>query len=378
MVNVHMFRFRLYPSGVQKERLFHQFDISKEMYNVLLEESKKLLVTRKFDFNSLVRDVKVCCPEYYSRVHSQVLQNVSDRLSKAFDSFFRTNKEKNKKAGYPRFKSRVRSITYPQSGFKVLLERNRLFASKIGNIPVVLHRDILGKIKTLTIKVNRAGQWFACFTCELPEVPHAKKKPCSKESVGIDVGLEYFATLSNGNHIENPRCLRKTEAKLKREQRRLSRKKKGSSNRKEAVKRVARRYIKVVNQRMDFLHKQTHQITSAYKRIGVEDLRIGNKVKNRRLAKSISDASWGKFIDLLEYKAVTCGSEVIRVDAKNTSNTCSSCGERVEMPLSKRTFECSKCNLSMQRDHNAAINICGRAGLARTYTPVETTTSASS
>jgi putative transposase len=161
-----------------------------------------------------------------------VLQNCADRLIKAYDNFFRRMKLRKRgvkvKAGFPRFKKRWRSITYPQFGFKFLSER-RLSVSKIGNIPIILHRPTEGKVKTLTIKRNSVGQWFAMFTCETEKVlethPHVDKK------IGIDLGLESFATLSDGTRVNNPRCLVKTERRLKRMQRKLSRTKKSSNRR---------------------------------------------------------------------------------------------------------------------------------------------------
>ena len=225
-----MYKYRLYPSRKQKVRLLNQFKICKEIYNELLGLNKKLWTTKKFDFNGLVKDIKTTCPEHYSKTHSQVLQNISDRLSKAFDNFFRRLEERKKgkkiKAGFPRFKSRIQSITYPQSGFKFVNQR-RLYCSKIGNIPIVLHRVPKGKIKTLTVKVNRAGQWFAVFSSEV-ESPPAIEHPYKDRSVGVDVGLTNFATLTNGTSIPNPRNLVKGEKRLKRLQRQLSRKKKGS------------------------------------------------------------------------------------------------------------------------------------------------------
>lgn len=347
------YKYRIYPGKKQQKRFLNQFKICKEVYNTLLAESKKLFVTKQFDLNSLVMDIKLTCPGYYYQVNAQVLQNVSDRLSKAFDNFFRRVKEKNGKAGYPRFKSRIKSITYPQSGFK-FKSNKRLYASKIGNIPIVLHRIPKGKIKTMTIKVNKAEQWFAVFCCEV-ETPTIKHK--SSKSVGIDVGLESFATLSNGEHITNPRFLIKAEKRLKLLQRRLSRKKKGSANRKKARFTLARQHLRVANQRTDFLHKLSHKITQSYSFIVVEDLNINGMMKNHHLAKSISDVKWGGFIQMLDYKAVASGGQSVEVNPRGTSCTCSKCGESVDMPLSKRQFLCPKCGFACHRDLNAAINI---------------------
>ena len=339
--------------------------VCKTIYNELLEtsvntykETKKNL--SKFDYNKLIK-------RKYP-VHSQVAQNVSDRVHKAFQNFFRRVKDKScKKKGFPRFKSRVNSITFPQYGFK-LLSNKKIKLSKIGNVPIVLHRVPKGKIKTLTIKQNKVGQWFAIFSCELPDV---KVVHTSKEKIGIDVGLEHFATLSNGEVIANPRYLIQSEKRLKMLSRRLSRKVKGSSNRRKAKFRLAKQHLKVSNQRTDFLHKLSRTITQRFAVINVEKLNITSMLKNRWLAKSIGDASWNTFIKNLEYKAVTSGSELVEVNARNTSKTCSKCGTIIKMSLTKRKFSCPNCGFVCHRDENASLNILnGMGGLPKTYTPV--------
>lgn len=361
-----MFKFRLYPSAAQRKRLFSNFDACKSVYNNLLAFSKdtykfgKISLT-KFDYNNYLSG-------RYSGTHSQVVQNVSDRVHKAFANFFRRVKDKScKKKGFPRYKRLIKSMTYPQSGFKFVSDK-RLYVSKIGNIPIILHRLPKGKIKTLTIKGNRAGQWFACFSCELeyPTVKHT-----SKETIGLDVGLESFATLSDGSKIENPRFLINSEKRLKRLQRKLSRKKKGSANRRKARFRLAVQHIKVANQRNDFLHKLSRTLTLKYAKIAIEDLNIKSMVHNHFLAKSISDASWSVFIQMLSYKAVICGGQIIKVNPRGTSKTCSQCGTVIDMPLGKREFKCPSCGFVCHRDHNSALEIHGRAGLARTCTPVD-------
>jgi len=236
-------------------------------------------------------------------------------------------------------------------------------------VPIVLHRAPKGKIKTLTIKQNKIGQWFAIFSCEIPD---AIIKHPSTEKVGIDVGLENFATLSNGEVIANPRHLIQSERKLKLLQRRLSRKVKGSANRRKARFGLAKQHLKIANQRNDFLHKLSRTITQRFAVINVEKLNITSMLKSHWLAKSIGDASWNTFIRNLEYKAVTSGSNLVKVNARNTSKTCSECGTIAEMPLAKRKFACPKCGLCCHRDLNASINILnGMGGLPKTYTPVD-------
>ncbi|MFO7765467.1 MAG: transposase, partial [Pelovirga sp.] len=183
------------------------------------------------------------------------------------------------------------------------------------------------------------------------------------------VGLKSFATLSDGAEIANPKHLRKTEARLKRSQRALSRKKKGGNNRKTARQVVTNLHRKVRNQRLDFHHKEARKIVNAFGRIVAEDLKISNMVRNRRLSKSISDAGWGGFLSLLASKAEEAGCRFEKIDPRHTSVNCSSCGEKVPKSLAVRTHCCPLCGLVLDRDHNAAINILQRAtaGTAESY-----------
>ncbi len=349
---LRMYEYRIYPSRKQKDRLINNFKTCKQIFNELLELSIDTYKTsgkalRKFDYNKYLT-------AKYPEIFSQVKQNVSDRIHKSFSNFFRKVKDKScKEKGFPRFKSRVQSITYPQSGFKFISER-RLYASKIGSIPIILHRVPKGKIKTLTIKQNKARQWFAIFACE---VDVTKIQHPSTEKVGIDVGLENFATLSNGETIANPRHIVKAEKRLKLLCRRLSRKIKGSNNRRKAGFLLSKQHLNVANQRKDFLHKLSRKVVQAYSFIAVEDLAVRNMVKNHRLAKHISDVSWSTFFRNLEYKAVISGSKLVKVNPRGTSKKCSSCGAVQDMSLDIRRFNCAQCGFAGHRDFNSALNI---------------------
>ena len=366
---MRIYKYRLYPSKKQEQKFLYNFEICKNVYNELLSLSIKTYegngrTLRSFDFNKVLKGK-------YKGVHSQVLQNVSNRVHKAFQNFFRRIREqksgKKIKAGFPRFKSRIKSITYPQSGFK-FVSGNKLYASKIGSVPLVLHRVPKGVIKTLTIKRNKAGQWFSCFSCE-EKIRVAKHS--SKQKVGIDIGLENFATLSNGEIIKNPRYLVESESRLKSLHRRVSKRKKGSANRRKAIHKLSKHHVKVSNQRNDFLHKLSRNITLRFSPVMVEDLNIRGMLHDHYLAKSIADASWNTFINMLSYKAVTSGGQLIKVNPRGTSKRCSNCGNVVEMPLSCRKFRCSSCGFICHRDFNAAVNILnGTAGRVGTYTPV--------
>ena len=358
------FKYRIYPSRKQIIRLNKTISNCCFVYNKLLETKINVYKTDKtnlsqFDLNNLTKDFDI-------DVHSQVLQNISKRINDAFRHFFRRVKEKKGKSGFPRFKSfnRYKSITYPQSGFKIISDK-KLFVSKIGKIPVVLDRVPKGKLKTFCIKKTAIG-WFAIFSCADVPIEHIKVED---NHIGIDVGIESFATLSDGTKIENPQFFRKSEKKLARLQRRLSSKKKGSANRRKARIKVARFHERIFNQRNDFLHKTSFSIIKRFKTISVEKLQIKNMVKNHYLAKSINDVSWNSFIQMLSYKVERTSGQLIKVNARNTSKTCSNCGNIQEMPLSKRNFKCLNCGFVCHRDLNASLNI-DRAGQVQISTPV--------
>lgn len=371
-----MFKYRLYPSQKQLIKLESNLKICKNTWNDLLSFNKKELITNKFDFNDIVLDLKIVNSDYSKKVHSQVLQNVSDRLHKAFYNFFCRLKLKKQgkkiKAGYPRFKTKINSITFPQGGFKI--KKNKLFVSKIGNVPIILSRPIKGEIKTLTLKKNAANQWFAVFSSKF-EIDDSTLVHPSTEKTGIDMGIEKFATMSEDiPAVSNPNYFRLAEKKLSKEQRRLSRKVKGSKNYQKQKVKVAKVHLDVFNKRTDFLHKTTSILSKKFKYINVEKLMIQNMVKNHHLSKSILDAGWGRFFNMLSYKEVILGGKLERLDPKNTSKTCSQCQTLIDMPLKVRTFVCPTCGLKLNRDKNASINIKNKndtVGLTEIYTPID-------
>lgn len=346
------FRYRIYPSQKQIVKLNKTISNCCFVYNKLLEAKVNAYKTDKtilteFDLNKLTKNFDI-------PIHSQVKQNISKRINDAFQHFFRRVREKKGKVGFPRFKNinKYKSITYPQSGFK-LISNKRIFVSQIGNIPIVLHRVPKGRLKTFCIKKTAKG-WFAIFSCD--EVP-IENIEVSNNHVGIDVGIESFAVLSNGWKIENPKFLRKSERKLAKLQRRLSKKKKGSASRRKARFKVARLHQRIFNQRHDFLHKTSFNIIKQFRTISVEKLQIKNMVKNHYLAKSINDASWGSFLQMLSYKVERTSGQLVRVNPKNTSRTCSKCGNIQDMPLANREFKCLNCGFVCHRDLNASIVI---------------------
>ena len=286
------------------------------------------------------------------KVHSQVLQNIADRLDKAFQAFFRRCKA-GETPGFPRFRGahRYNSFCYPQSGFA--LDGGELKLSKIGNIRVQLHRPVEGKIKTCTLRKNTSGDWDVSLSCEVEVWPKAPKE----EAIGIDVGLTHFATFSNGKKISNPRFFKKGEEKLARAQRQLSKLKKGTLERRKKGKSVAKIHEKISNQRKDFCHKESRKIIDQYQYICVEDLEIKKMIEKSSFAKSIADASWNQFRQFLTYKAEEAGRKMGLVNPAYTSQTCSQCGRQEPKSLGDRWHCCSQCMYSASRDCNAARNI---------------------
>jgi putative transposase len=293
-------------------------------------------------------------------VHSQVLQNVAVRLDLAFKAFFRRVKAGDT-PGYPRFRGRERydSFCYPQSGFTVDAGAHRVKLSKIGSVRAVLHRPLEGTVKTCCVRRTSAGKWFVAFSCEV----EPQSLPVTDTAVGIDVGLEKFATLSTGDHIANPRFFRCDERDVARAQRRLSKEprpekgQRATPARRKRRKVVARIHERIANRRANFAHQESRTVVNAYGVIAVEDLSINNMVHNHCLAKSIHDAAWRQFIAYLSYKAEDAGRALIAVNPAYTSQTCSGCGHRARKDLSERVHRCSCCGLVLDRDHNAALNI---------------------
>jgi putative transposase len=349
------------PSKRVVEQFEHTLDICRELYNAALQERRDAWHTsrKSVTYNEQtaeLTEIRAADPDI-KNILCDIVRDPLRRLDKAFKAFFRRIKAGDK-PGYPRFKNKIRYNSFTTGeGFKI--KGDKLTLSKIGSVRLRLSRPIEGKIKTCTIKKQIDG-WFVIFTVEESSSLYIPK---TGANVGIDVGIESFATLSTGEVVENPQYLRKAERELKITQRKVSKKKRGGSNRKKAVRILARKYLKVANQRRDFFHKTANRIIQEFDEIAVEDLNIKGMVKNHHLAKSISDAAWGAFINLLESKAESAGRRVWKVAAAFTSQDCSNCGERVRKSLAVREHRCIGCGFVAHRDHNAAINIKGRADL---------------
>ncbi len=363
------FQFRIYPNKKQEVALERTLTTCRQLYNDSLAERKRQAelnrLKQSFDvfpwgkpewinYYDQANQLPLSKTAFQKEVHSQVLQNTLKRVERSFQNFFNG-------AGYPRFQGRNRynSFTYPGSGLKLNLNEGKLILSKIGNIKIVLHREIEGKIKTCTIKRD-VDQWYVSFSCEIviPIIPIE-----TKTITGIDVGLISLMTLSNGEKIEPPKYLRASEKRLAREQIYLSKKKKGSNNRNKQRIKVAGAHRRIRYQRKDFNHKLSMNLVNNYDHVVFEKLQIQNMVQNHHLAKSILDASWSQLIDLTIYKAEYAGKIVELVNPNGTSQTCI-CGFPVPKDLSVRIHRCPSCGLVMDRDQVSAILIKNRSSTA--------------
>ncbi len=315
-------------------------------------------------------------------VPATTVQMLADRLTKALKRF-QARKELGEKSGFPRWKSpnRWHSIQLRQYGKDVYLHEDKkhlVVPKKLGHLlKIKLHRPIEGTPKTVHLVLRADGHWYALIVCETETVT-AEHAPatCSHPDIGMDVGLSSFLTDSEGNTIANPRFYRTSQKTLRRKQRQLSRRQKGSKRFRKASRNVAKTHLKITRQRRDHHFKVAKPYASGYQRIAVEDLAITNMVKNHHLSKSILDASWGAFLDILEEKAARAGHQVIRVNPRFTTQACSHCGELVQKSLSVRTHICTSCGYVADRDVNAAQNILCKArawpsGTAPDGEPVE-------
>jgi len=359
------FKYRLYPSHTQARLLEQTLETCRRWYNACLEERKTTWEREKrslgkFEQLRSVKDLKANNP-YATPIHSHILQVVVSDLDKAFTAFFRRVKA-GETPGYPRYKGRDRFDSFGLkeygNGFK--LDGRRLRLSGIGRVRVRWHRPIEGTIKAVRIR-RHAGNWHACFACEV----EANPLPATGNEVGIDVGLHHLATTSDGETIENPRWCRAEQAKLRVLQRRVSRRQRGGANRRKAVAALQRQHERIANRRADYLNKLAHGLVERFDRIALEDLQIANMAQNGHLSTSILDTGWGYLKQHLAYKAAEAGRVVYWVNPAYTSKSCSQCGCLFEhLTLSDRWVECA-CGLSLYRDHNAALNILRRAGHAR-------------
>jgi putative transposase len=299
--------------------------------------------------------------EFANKLNSQARQSSAERAWSGIAKFFDNCKKKvSGKKGYPKFKKRGHSVEYKTSGWKLSQDRKYLTLTdgfKIGKLKLVGSRDLnfyqIEQVKRVRL-VRRADGYYVQFCVDVDRREEVRP---SKATIGLDVGLNHFYTDSNGEVVENPRFLRKSERQLKKLQRQVSKCKRGSANRRKAIKRLARKHLQVSRQRKDFAIKTARCVVRSNDLIAYEDLQVRNMVKNHKLAKSISDASWSMFRDWIEYFGKVFGKVTVAVPPQYTSQNCSTCGQQVVKTLSQRTHQCSHCGTVLDRDHNAALNI---------------------
>ncbi|HEX2620817.1 MAG TPA: transposase [Phototrophicaceae bacterium] len=357
------FKYRLFPSQSQDKNLLRVLHACHGLYNMVLAERKYAWEAEgrsvtQAELEALGKRYRQTFP-FAQQMFSQTAQSVVKQVDRAFEMFFRRVKA-GKAPGYPRFKphQQFASFEFKQFGAGARLEGRRLKLYGIGRIVVRWHRPLEGTIKTVRI-VYKSGRWYACFSVELDKT---QSLPQTGSDTGIDVGVSALITTSDGDKVDNPNYYRTGQSRLKRLQRKLARAKRGSKNRRKALKAVQRQQEHIANQRHDFLHKLSTALIQSFDRIALEDLIVKNMVRNPRLSKSIFDSGWSMFRHYLTYKAESAGRVVAFVDPRYTSKTCSNCGAVFEtLTLADRWVECA-CGLSLDRDHNAALNILKRAG----------------
>jgi putative transposase len=346
------FKYRLYPSDLQKELITKHIGSSRFVYNLALETKTTAYLGSKhnfspFDLIKQLPELKKEC-EWLKEVNSQSLQQSIQNMDIAFKRFF-------KGAGFPKFKSKHRgkqSFSIPQN---VIVEDNLLIIPKFKEgIEIVLHREIKGIIKSATINVTPTGKYFVSILVDTNSEIPIKAPITESTTIGIDLGIKDFAITSEGEVVENPKYLRKAQSKLKYVQRKYS-KHKG----KRTKKKLAKLHEKIVNKRKDFLHKTSTKLIRENQTICLEDLAVSNMVKNHNLAQAINDVSWSTFVSMLEYKAEWYGKNILRIGRfAPSSKTCSCCGYiNKKLTLKDRKWTCPKCNSVLDRDVNASINI---------------------
>jgi len=385
------YKYRLYPKPKQKQLLAKHFGCVRYIYNWGLNQKiEQYQKTNKSDscitlMNEIVVLKKQEETKWLSEVNAQALQMSLRNLDNAFTRFFREKK------GFPKFKKRKnrQSFQCPQD-CSISFDNQKLSIPKFrrnNKLKIKISRTFTGKMKTVTISKNTAGQYFVSILVETPgELP--KKPPVQeKTTIGIDLGLKDFATLSTGEKIANPRHLNSSK-KLKYKQYLLSRrdniaKNKKGQNREKLRLKLAKQYKKITNQRLDFLHKLSYKLThnNQVNTICMEDLNVSGMMKNHKLARSISDVSWSKFLELLKYKCEWYGKNLFQIGRFEPSSKMCTCGKlNNELKLKDREWTCDRCGVTHDRDVLAANNI-KRFGLirlksvpweAREQTPLET------
>lgn len=357
-------KVRIFPTKAQIKSLNHQLAACRWVYNQCLALRKEAWEERKERVSYY--DAKKMIPvwkaenEWLGFAVADSLEDACKRQDLALKAFFRRVKAKEEAAGYPKFKvfRDYNSLTYThygRGGVRVFSDGLRLL--RVGLVKINITRPIEGKIKTVTILRDGLDKWFATFSCEVEIEP----QPPVDHSVGIDMGLEKFATFSDGQMVPNPRFFRRDEKDLAKAQRKLSALAKGTPERKKAIRKVQHIHARIAGRRKNFAHQLSRFLVNNYQLIGMEDLSVKNMMQNHYLAKSIGDAAWNLLVQQVQYKAESAGRTAVLVNPAYTSQDCSGCGHRAKKSLSERWHDCPECGLSIDRDVNAAINILAKA-----------------
>ena len=370
------FKYPVYPTKTQEHTLFEWLDHLCELQNsarhdrIVARETENRFVTQ-YDQQALLTAARPKSDDFRG-VPQDMQVSALKRTDKAFAAFRRRCENGDAKKGYPRYKKRVRSMTWSLRKYKGVRENpvietdfrhNRLKVPKLGEVRLYMHRPLQGDPKEVTL-VKKASGWYAHIVCEIPDTP--KVEPT--DAIAVDMGTTHYLTTSEGEKVDNPRWYRKAEGLLHKHNQTMARRKKGSNRWQKAAHASALHQERTANKRKDFIGKLVYKLYHPQKNnvLVTEDLGVSNMVKNKHLSKSISDASWATFFEWAANIAERDGFHFHQVDPKNTSQICSCCGEKApkKLSLSVRTFNCGYCGFSLDRDHNAALNILFRAAAA--------------
>jgi putative transposase len=354
------FKYRLYPNKKQEQALTTMVETHRHLYNRALAERKNAYEQEKRSVtyeqqSAHLKEERLTNP-YLATTNFSSCQATLKRLQRGFENFFRRVQAGEKEPGYPRFKGKYRfdTVIFPSYGDGCKLRGDRLYVQHIGVLKVKWHRELQGKIKTVSLK-READGWYVIFSCQIPDsIP----LPSDKTGVGIDLGLKSFLMTNEGEEIKPPKYYRKAQKALRRAQRKLCRRKKGSKRRGSAGRLLKKQHQHIANQRRNFHHQTAHSLVSRYGTIVHEELNVEG-IAQSRLAKSTYDVGWSAFLSILKSKAEEAGVQVISVPPHNTTQRCSACRQipEVKKTLSDRVHLCPFCGYTADRDVNAAQNI---------------------